>query len=230
MRDMTAAVLTVALSILSGCAATSQSPLPAGEAGYIAVESPVSSTPGGPYTLRAGDVVSVRVFGEQDLSSDEVTLDARGNILLPLVGELPAAGLSAAELGDIIERAYGERYLRNPTVTVAVREAQSQMVTVEGEVEQPGSFPYSSGQTLLTALAQARSPTNVAALSDVAVFRTIDGQRYGGRFDIRAIRRGEMRDLALQPGDLIVVGYSERRAGLQTLLRNLPLVGALAPL
>lgn len=229
MRSVAAALL-LTVPLVAGCAAQSKSPLPAGEAGYIAVESPMSAAPSGPYMLRAGDMVSVRVFGEQDLSSDEVTLDARGNILLPLVGELPAAGLSAAELGDLIERAYGERYLRNPTVTVAVREAQSLMVTVEGEVEQPGSFPYSAGQTLLTALAQARSPTSVAALSDVAVFRTVDGQRYGGRFDIRAIRSGEMRDLPLQPGDLIVVGYSERRAGLQALLRNIPLLGALAPL
>jgi polysaccharide export outer membrane protein len=230
MRAARSVVLLVAAAGVSACVGGPASPLPSGAEGYELLESHAVRPEPGPYRLRAGDVVSVAVFGEEELSSRAVTLDERGNVLLPLIGELAAAGRSAAELRDDIAAAYGARYLRDPVVTVAVEEARSQLVTVEGQVEQPGAFPYAEGQTLLSALALARSPTELAALSDVAVFRTVEGRRFGGRFDVRAIRAGAMPDLALQPGDLVVVGLSSQRAALRELLRNLPLVGALAPL
>lgn len=229
-RDARALVAGAGVLMVAACATDPQSPLPDGQAGYIAVEQALEAAPIGPYRVRAGDVVSVNVYGEDELSDDAVTLDATGNIRLPLVGDLQAAGLTADELGDAITTAYASRYLRDPVVSVSVKQSQALQITVEGEVEQPGSFAYAEGQTLLTALAMARSPTSIAALRDVAVFRTVEGQRFGGRFDIRAIRAGQMPDLALAPGDLVVVGQSSRRIAMQRLFGSLPVLGALAPI
>ncbi len=138
--------------------------------------------------------------------------------------------MNAADLATRIEQLYGARYLRDPQVSVTVREAREPFITVEGEVELPGNYPYAPGQSLLIALAQARSPTEVAALSDVLVFRHVEGQRLGGRFDVKAIRAGRMPDFALQPGDVVVVGHSARRAALRDILRVTPILGVLRPI
>ena len=215
---------------LAGCQSASSTSLPAGQAGYNVMASAPAPNGEGVNQLRAGDVISVRVFGEDDLSSETVTIDAAGAITLPLIGEIVATGLSSRELATRIETAYASKYLRDPRVVVGLLQTAANMITVEGEVEQPGSYPHGEGSTLLVALAQAQSPTDIAALDEVVVFRTVEGQRYGGMFDVNAIRAGRMPDLALQPGDLIVVGRSGGRAALRALFRSTPLLGVLRPI
>lgn len=223
-------VLGAAL-LLSACQTAAPSPVATGAAGYDTLSAALEQEPvAALYTLQPGDVVSVTVFGEPELSAADLTLDNTGAVDLPLIGSVAARGQSAASLAQMIEQAYGARYLRDPRVTVAIRQSRALSVTVEGEVEQPGRFPYTPGQTLLTALAEARSPTDAAALGDVIVFRNTAEGRLGGRFDVRAIRAGRMPDLDLMPGDIIVVGRSARRAAWQNFLRSTPLLGVLTPL
>ncbi|NVD43543.1 polysaccharide biosynthesis/export family protein [Qipengyuania atrilutea] len=218
------------LAVLGGCASDTVPVGPDGAEAYRVLTPAAMSAAPQIYTLRPGDVVSVNVFGEPELSSEEITLDNAGNIAMPLIGHVEASGLAAAELAAKIETAYGARFLRNPQVSVTVRQSRAATVTVEGEVEQPGSFAYEPGSTLLIALAQARSPTETAALKNVLVFRTVDGERMGGRFDVEAIRAGRMPDLALVPGDVIVVGHSARRAAMNNVLRYVPLLGVFRPI
>ena len=182
------------------------------------------------YNLQAGDLLSIRVFDEPDLSQDEVAIDNAGNLSLPLIGDVRAAGSSATQLAGAIEQAYGKRYLRNPRVSVAIKKSREMTVSVEGQVNLPGIYPWREGDTLLTAMAQARSPTDVARLDQVLVFRMVDGQRHGGQFDLQAIRAGGMPDLALAPGDVVVVGYSALRGAYKDVLQTAPLVAVLRPL
>ena len=203
--------------------------VPTGQAGYSAIEEASAIAPAR-YTLEPGDILTIKVFDEPDLSQDEVAIDNAGNLSLPLIGDMRAAGLSASELASEVEQAYGARYLRNPRVSVAIKKARERTVSVEGQVNQPGVYPFHEGDTLLTALAQARSPTDVARLDQVLVFRMVDGQRYGGQFDLQAIRGGRMPDLALAPGDVIVVGYSALRGTYKDVLQTAPLVAVLRPL
>ena len=218
------------LAALGACATDTVPVGPDGAEAYRALTPPATSAAPQIYTLRPGDVVSVNVFGEPELSSDEIALDNAGNIAMPLIGSVEASGLAAAELAAKIEAAYAARFLRDPQVSVTVRQSRAAVVTVEGEVEQPGNFPYEPGSTLLIALAQARSPTETAALKNVLVFRTVEGERMGGRFDVEAIRAGRMPDLALLPGDVIVVGHSARRAAMNNVLRYVPLLGVFRPI
>lgn len=222
---MLAAIGSVALS---ACYARLDPAVPVGEAGYRSVED-APRAGAATYALQAGDILSIRVFDEPDLSQDEVAVDNAGNLSLPLLGDVRAAGLSASQLSTSIERAYGDRFLRNPRVSVAIKKAPEQTVTVEGQVNLPGIYRFRMGDTLLTALAQARSPTDVARLDQVLVFRMVEGQRYGGQFDLQAIRAGRMPDLALAPGDVVVVGYSALRGAYKDVLQTAPLVAVLRP-
>lgn len=216
-------------TLLTGCIPPLDPVVPVGKAGYDALAEAAPAVPER-YAMQPGDVVSVRILGEPELSQDEVAIDNAGYLSLPLIGEIRAYGSSASEVATAIERAYGARYLRNPRASVSIRSAREMTVSVEGQVNQPGVYPWRSGDTLLTALAQARSPTDVARLDQVLVFRTRSGRRYGGRFDLQAIRGGRMADLLLAPGDVIVVGHSSLRGTYKDVLQTAPLVGVLRPL
>ncbi|WP_160595358.1 polysaccharide biosynthesis/export family protein [Qipengyuania aquimaris] len=204
--------------------------MPDGQAGYDAVVIDPQTALPERYTLAPGDIVSISVFGESDLSVERIAVDNAGMLTLPLIGDVQAVGRSASELGVAIEAAYATNYLRDPRVSVAVLEARDRTIAVEGEVEQPGVFSYAEGQTLLSALALARSPTDTAKLDEIMIFRTVDGERTAGRFDLRAIRGGRMPDVALVPGDVVVVGYSSVRGAWQDVLRAVPVFGIFRPI
>ena len=219
-----------AFALIAGCQKPIDPIVPAGQAGYDAVVvDPVSATPE-KYTLKPGDKIAVRVYGESELSVSEIIVDNAGIVSLPLIGDVKALGNTATELGSVIEAAYAAEFLRDPKVTVFILSAYQQTIAVEGEVRQPGVFPYAEGQTLLSALALARSPTETAKLDEVMIFRTIDGQKSAGRFDLRDIRGGRMPDVALVPGDVVVVGYSSVRAAYLDLVRTLPVLGFFRPI
>ena len=158
-----------------------------------------------------------------------IALDEGGTISLPLVGDVGAGGRTATELARAIEAAYASNYLRDPRVSVIVKQARQRTIAVEGEVEQPGVFPYVEGQTLLSALALARSPTETAKLDQVMVFRTAGEEKLAARFDIQAIRGGRAPDVPLKSGDVVVVGYSSLRGTYQDVLRAVPVLGIFQP-
>ena len=93
---------------------------------------------------------------------------------------------------------------------------------VEGDVREPGVFEALPGATLLSALAQAKSPTNTASLSQVMVFRTVGGQRMGARFSLSQIRGGSAPDPQILAGDTIVVGHSSSKGAWREFLLAAP--------
>lgn len=213
----------------ASCQAPLDPAMPAGDAGYAALAEAETPVEAAPYTLGSGDVIAVRVYQEPELTVEEIALDNGGIVSLPLIGDVKAAGLTATQLSQAIETAYGARYLRDPRVSVIIRQSRQRTIAVEGEVEQPGVFPYVEGQTLLSALALARSPTETAKLDQVIVFRDAGESRLAARFDVQAIRAGRAPDLTLQSGDLVVVGYSRLRGTFQDVVRTIPVFGIFRP-
>lgn len=203
--------------------------VPAGDAGYAAIAIDETTRSPARYPLAPGDIISVRVFDEDELSVDEIALDNGGIVSLPLIGDVQAGGLTATELARAIEAAYAAEYVRDPRVAVLVKKAQERTIAVEGEVQLPGVYPFAEGQTLLTALALGRSTTEKAKLDEVMIFRVVDGQRMAGRFDARAIRGGRMPDVPLMPGDTIVVGFSSTRGAFLDAIRAIPVIGVFRP-
>lgn len=209
--------------LLAGCQPTLDSELPMASAAHEVLQQ-ASPPEAGPYLIQPGDRVSVSIYQEQDLSQPDIFVDEGGKINLPLIGEVQASGRTPTELARAIEQAYGSRYLRNPQASVALRALRPRTVTVEGQVNRPGMFEYQPGLTLLSAMAMAGSPARDAKLDEVLVFRAIDGQRAGARFDLTEIRAGRLADPQLVPGDTIVVGYSAVRGLWRDLLTASPLL------
>ena len=214
---------------LSGCQKGVDTVVPAGEAGYDAIALPAGEATAQRYSLQPGDLLSVRVYDEPELSVEDIAVDNAGIVSLPLIGDVVARGRTATELARTIEAAYAADFVRDPRVTVLVKKAQARTIAVEGEVALPGVYPFVEGQTLLTALALARSPTETAKLDEIMIFRTVGDQRLAGRFDALAIRGGRMPDVALMPGDTVVVGFSSTRGAFLDAVRALPVLGVFRP-
>jgi polysaccharide export outer membrane protein len=185
---------------------------------------PAAQPDGAPreYVIAPFDSISVLVFQEPDLSIQNIRVDASGDVSYPLLGTVRAAGKTSAELGRDLAAGLG-RYLVRPQVSVSVA-AVSQRITVEGSVGQPGVYEIRGTSSLLEAMALARSPSNVAALDQILVFRVVNGERTGARFDLRRIRNGIDPDPEILGGDRIVVGFSALRGAWRDFLSAVPVV------
>ena len=173
------------------------------------------------YRLGATDVVMVDVFREPDLTR-EVRVEENGEISLPLLGRMMAAGKTTAELEkDLVVRLQAAM-LEKPSVSVRVKEFLSQRVTMEGAVSQPGVYPLTSRTSLLQMIATAHGLDDMANPGACVVFRVVDGQRYAAAFDIRQIRSGRMVDPELLGGDTVVVDFSGIRANYRDFLSLYP--------
>lgn len=211
--------------LVSACqSAPDNSVIPSGMAAYDAIPEMAGNRAQGQGVMVPGDELSIMVMQEPELSLSKVAVDEAGTIQMPLLGEVVAAGLTPGELTRELTRRLGARYLRNPQLTVNVIERAPRTITVEGEVERPGMFAVKPGVTLLGALALAQSPTELARQDAIFVFRRIDGQRQGARFDLRELRTGLVPDPEILPGDTIVVGFSNSKSAFRDFLRATPIL------
>jgi polysaccharide export outer membrane protein len=186
------------------------------------------AAPGLEYRIGVGDKLSVRVFQVADLSFEELVVDTAGNINLPLIGAVRSAGLTPGEMSTDIAARLAAQYLRDPQVTVTVKEAANQKITVDGAVTKPGVYEMRGSTSLLQAVAMAEGPTRVADLTKVAVFRSIDGRRSVALFDLSAIRQGRASDPQVLGDDVIVVDTSRLSSALREAVGALPALAAFA--
>ena len=216
-------------TVLVGCAST-----PRETAGITAMTA-IAISNAGPVEVvnnQIGvlDLVNVIVFQVPDLTfvgENAIRVDVSGQIEMPLIGSLQAAGRTPSELGADIRTRLASRYLQNPQVTVRVAEAANQKITVDGAVTEPGVYETKGQTTLLQAVAMAKGATNVADLESVAVFRTVDGQRMVAVFDLAAIRAGSALDPVLQGDDVVIVDTSRLSVAMRDALVALPALGGL---
>lgn len=170
------------------------------------------------------DLLDVRVFGVQELNG-AYQVDPSGEVKLPLIGPIQAKGLTTFELADSMENLLGERFIKNPQVSIRVQQAFGDQLTVEGAVGSPGMYPARDGMTLLRAIAISGGLTETADKRRVVIFRQIDGKRKAGAFDLQAIRSGAQPDPVVYGNDLIVVDGSDAKLTYLEALRSLPLLG-----
>lgn len=163
-----------------------------------------------PYLIGPFDKLKIDVFGVEELSG-EVQADASGRISLPLAGTVEAAGRTPEELAAEIATRLRGRYVRNPQVSVNLKETVSQVITVDGEVKKPGLYPVIGRMTLIRAVATAEGAGELARLDDVVIFRTVNGQPMAAIYNLKAIRRGQYEDPDVYANDVVLVGTSEAR-------------------
>jgi len=180
-----------------------------------------------PYLIGPFDKLTIDVFGIEALNQKEVQTDASGRFSFPLVGVIEAAGLTPVEVEKVIVDRLRASFVRDPQVTVNLKETLSQVVTVDGQVREPGLYPVVGRMTLLRAVATAKGTAEFAKLDDVVVFRTVNGQKLAALYNLRAIRTGAYADPEVFANDVVIVGDSSSRRIFKDFLQVLP---GLAPL
>jgi polysaccharide export outer membrane protein len=177
-----------------------------------------------PYLIGPFDKLTIDVFGIDELSKKEVQTDASGRISFPLAGVIDAAGRTPNEVEQIIEAKLRGRYVRDPQVTVNLKETVSQVIAVDGEVKQSGLYPVVGKMTLMRAVATAGGTSEFAKLEDVLVFRTVNGQKMAGLYNLKAIRQGIYADPEVFANDVIHVGDSAARRRFKDIIQIAPLL------
>ncbi|WGZ96197.1 MAG: polysaccharide biosynthesis/export family protein [Candidatus Thiothrix putei] len=182
------------------------------------------------YRIGDSDLLDIKVFRADELSR-EVRVDADGNITLPLLGKVAVNGLTqSATETKLAELFVSKRLLKNPQITVFIKERTSQRITLEGEVSKPGIYPISGQVTVLQAMALGGGPSALAATDKVVLFRRDGEQSKGYLIDLGAIRGGKLADPYVRNDDRIVVHRSDSRYWLReagTLLNPLTTLNGL---
>lgn len=170
------------------------------------------------------DMLAISVYDVEGLNT-ETQVDSSGRISMPLVGTIDVRGQTSREVASFITSSL-RRYIKDPQVTVNVRNSASQVVTVDGSVEAPGLYPVTNQMTLMRAIAAAEGLTEFADAKDVVVLRTVGGQRFAGLYNLSAIRRGAYVDPPIYANDVVVVGDSPQRRLFRDFLAAAPLLSA----
>ena len=169
----------------------------------------VAQQPGAPelYILGPGDTLEIVIYGEGDLSRT-VTVKPDGAISLPLLGEVKAAGKTTTQLAADLTRAYG-KYLKQPSISVTVRELRVDRIYILGQVSRPGEYQLRPGAGIMELLASAGGPTNRADLAKVVVMR--------GRIEatqlnlLEAFAVNKNPEFRLVAGDVLFIPETDRR-------------------
>jgi protein involved in polysaccharide export with SLBB domain len=187
------AALPLVCCIAMGCGPSTHS---------VAVEQPVA--PVVDTSLGVGDSFDVRVFGEPDLSGT-YKVGSEGNINFPLVGVLHVEGLDAQAAAKLIGDRLRQGMLRDPQVTVLIKEQTSKKIYVLGQVGRPGTFTYTPSMSVVEAITVAGGFTPLAARNDTTVTRSEQGKKTITKVPVADIGEGKAPNLFLRPGDIISV-------------------------
>jgi polysaccharide biosynthesis/export protein len=157
------------------------------------------------YIIGPEDVLDIYVWKETDLSR-KVPVRLDGKISIPLVGEIPAAGITPLQLKERLIQKFKD-YVEVPNVTVTVLEANSFKVYISGQVAKPGVYTLRSATTLLQFISLAGGFTEWANQRKVLLVRQEQGKEKRFTLNYKKIISGEdlSHNLLLKPGDVIVV-------------------------
>jgi polysaccharide biosynthesis/export protein len=177
------------------------------------VDDKVNLTAPSEFFLGPEDVLRVTVWKSPDLSG-EVTIRPDGTITMPLIGDVPAAGLTA----NVLAKRIGERlteYVSSPIVTVQVKEVNSYFIYVLGEVMRPGKYPLKSYANVMQGISLAGGFAPFASKNKIKVLRNVstgaEGHEQKRQIEIPVHYDDIMKGIAipgnfvLQSGDVIVV-------------------------
>lgn len=149
------------------------------------------------YRLGAGDTISIRVLGEDDLRREHIRLSDAGTISFPILGEIRVKGMTAGALQEYITSGLKGRYLLNPQVTVSIDEYRN--FFVNGMVEKPGGYPFAPGMTVRKAISVAGGFRERAARDKLNIIHDDDPRQTARKVDLNS---------PVLPGDILTVEES----------------------
>jgi polysaccharide export outer membrane protein len=195
-RSLLVVVLAASLA-LGGCLRRSRGP-----AGVDAVAVQVGAS-----TLGPGDVIEVRVYREQEISG-VYQIGSEGDVVFPLCHRVVVSGLTANGAAEKFRECLADGFMRDPQVTVLVREYNSKKVFVFGEVQKPGTFTYQDGMSIVQAVTLAGGFTRTASQNSTSVTRRVRGQEVKVKVNVQDIALGKAPNFTLEPGDIVYVPES----------------------
>jgi len=200
----TFAIAVTILAALTVAFAQPQDQSKAKDNSASAAPQPAAQAAGPSYIIGADDVLLISVWKEPDLTT---TLPVRpdGNISLPLLNDVQAAGLTPMQLAaNITEKL--RKYVADPRVTVLVAQINSQKFYVTGEVQHTVGFQLLPGMTVLQALAQSGF-TQFANTKGIYLLRSENGRQQKLPINYKRLVKGEamQQNITLKAGDTIVV-------------------------
>ncbi|WP_158745774.1 polysaccharide biosynthesis/export family protein [Acidisphaera sp. L21] len=146
------------------------------------------------YRLGSGDSIRIITFGEDQLTG-EFRVGDSGSISVPLLGEIPVAGLSVQDVAKKIANGLeAAKIFKSPSVSAEVTVYRP--IFILGEVTRPGQYPYQPGMTLLSAVSVAGGFTNRAVESYASIVRNSDGHVVEGKVNRQAL---------IQPSDVVTI-------------------------
>ncbi len=186
--------MALLLGLFQGPAQAQEAALPAGNA---ADEKAFASAYASTYKLGAGDLISIIVFGEEDLSKQKIRLTDAGTVPYPVLGEIQIAGLTVGDLERKITEGLRGRYLVNPRVSVQIEEYRP--FYINGMVFKPGGYPFQPGLTVRKAASIAGGFRERASLNKIFIIREGDPAQRPQKADLNT---------QVNPGDIITVEES----------------------
>lgn len=199
MKTLWVALQAFIVLIAAGCSTNSSDTAPPlADSGVLAE-----------YRIGVGDALQINVWRNPELSL-AVKVRPDGKISMPLIGDLPAADLTAIQLSENIVKGLNA-YIRNPQVTVIVANPSSsdfqRRVRITGAVHQPQSIPYREGMTVLDLVLLAGGPNDFASANKAKLYRKTNGvvKAYTIKLD-DLIHDGKIEtNYLLQPSDIVTV-------------------------
>ena len=192
----------IAVLLAGGVAASGQTSVPPKQADLTASAGVEQQAP---YVIGAGDVLGIVFWREKELSGDVAVLPD-GRITLPLINEMPAAGLTAEELRvKLVEAA--RRFVTDPTATVVVRQINSRHVFITGMVAKTGQYPLYRTMTVLQLIATAGGLLEFAKSDEIVIIRSEQGKQISYPFNYKQVSKALnlAQNIDLKPGDTVVV-------------------------
>ena len=162
------------------------------------------SVPAG-YVIGPEDVLTIVVWREKDMTTDAV-VRPDGKITLPLLNDLPAAGLTPDQLRVAVEKA-ASKYMSEPNATVIVKAINSRKVHILGNVGKAGTYPLTGDMTVLQLIAGAGGLQEYADEKHITVMRKEDGKDRVFKFNYKDVihQKKLQQNIVLKPGDTVIV-------------------------
>ncbi|HEV2703518.1 MAG TPA: polysaccharide biosynthesis/export family protein [Steroidobacteraceae bacterium] len=204
--------LILPVALLSALAATAsaagEQPATMAAANVAATATAAPTAPthsSGTYLVQPGDVLTVTVWKETDLTGDVLVRPDFG-LSFPLVGDLDARGKTVDQLREEITTRL-TRYIPSPVVTVAAKGVAGNHIYVVGRVQKPGEYPMARDVDVMQALSLAGGATPFAAVNDIIILRRLSAGQIVLHFQYNDVTRGQdlRQNVVLQPGDTVVV-------------------------
>jgi protein involved in polysaccharide export with SLBB domain len=191
-----------ALALVIGCGHGARTrpvaPAPAVDVGAAAL---------GASALGPGDVFEVRVYQEPELSG-LYQVGPRGDVIFPLCKRVVVGGLTPNGAAEALRACLAQDFMRDPQVSVLVKEYNSKKVFVFGEVQKPGTFTFEDGMSIVQAVTLAGGFTRSAAQNSTSVTRRVNGAEVKMKVTVQDIALGKAPNFTLEPGDIVFVPES----------------------